>query len=81
MRDGSQGVSTYQASSAGFALHAPALRDDPLTLVQPLLVIGVVFALPLAPTSRAQASQGRRDRAGRFRHQSPMTDPAASKAL
>ncbi|HTW10814.1 MAG TPA: DMT family transporter [Acidimicrobiales bacterium] len=35
------------AGVAGFALHALALRDGPLTLVQPLLVSGVVFALPL----------------------------------
>ena len=35
------------ADIAGFALHALALRDGPLTLVQPLLVSGVVFALPL----------------------------------
>src|SRR6202000_3351060 len=32
---------------AGFGLHAVALRDGPLTLVQPLLVTGVIFALPL----------------------------------
>jgi hypothetical protein len=35
------------ASAAGFGLHALALRDGPLTLVQPLLVTGVIFALPL----------------------------------
>src|ERR1700749_2970168 len=35
------------ASLAGFGLHAVALRDGPLTLVQPLLVTGVIFALPL----------------------------------
>jgi hypothetical protein len=35
------------ASLAGFGLHALALRDGPLTLVQPLLVTGVIFALPL----------------------------------
>jgi drug/metabolite transporter (DMT)-like permease len=35
------------ASVAGFGLHALALRDGPLTLVQPLLVTGVIFALPL----------------------------------
>jgi drug/metabolite transporter (DMT)-like permease len=35
------------ASLAGFGLHALALRNGPLTLVQPLLVTGVVFALPL----------------------------------
>jgi len=32
---------------AGFGLHAVALRDGPLTLVQPLMVTEVVFALPL----------------------------------
>jgi len=32
---------------AGFALHALALRSGPLTLVQPLMVTEVVFALPL----------------------------------
>jgi len=35
------------AGIAGVALHAIALRDGPLTLVQPLLVTGVIFALPL----------------------------------
>ena len=35
------------ADIAGLAFHALALRDGPLTLVQPLLVSGVVFALPL----------------------------------
>jgi drug/metabolite transporter (DMT)-like permease len=35
------------AGIAGFALHALALRYGPLTLVQPLLVSGVVFALPM----------------------------------
>jgi drug/metabolite transporter (DMT)-like permease len=35
------------ASLAGLGLHALALRDGPLTLVQPLLVTGVIFALPL----------------------------------
>ena len=35
------------ADVAGLALHAVALRDGPLTLVQPLLVCGVIFALPL----------------------------------
>lgn len=35
------------ANLAGFGLHALALRDGPLTLVQPLLVIGVIFTLPL----------------------------------
>jgi drug/metabolite transporter (DMT)-like permease len=35
------------ANLAGLGLHALALRDGPLTLVQPLLVIGVVFTLPL----------------------------------
>jgi hypothetical protein len=35
------------ASLAGFGLHALALHDGPLTLVQPLLVTGVIFALPL----------------------------------
>jgi hypothetical protein len=35
------------ADIAGFALHAFALRNGPLTLVQPLLVTGVIFALPL----------------------------------
>jgi hypothetical protein len=35
------------ANLAGLSLHALALRDGPLTLVQPLLVIGVIFALPL----------------------------------
>lgn len=32
---------------AGFGLHALALHDGPLTLVQPLMVTEVVFALPL----------------------------------
>ncbi len=45
------------ADIAGFALHALALRDGPLTLVQPLLVTGVVFALPLR-----QLLDGRRPR-------------------
>jgi hypothetical protein len=40
---------------AGFGLHALALREGPLTLVQPLLVTGVVFALPLR-----QLIEGRR---------------------
>jgi drug/metabolite transporter (DMT)-like permease len=35
------------ASLAGLALHTVALKDGPLTLVQPLLVIGVIFTLPL----------------------------------
>ena len=35
------------ANLAGFGLHALALRDGPLTLVQPLLVVGVIFTLPL----------------------------------
>jgi lysylphosphatidylglycerol synthetase-like protein (DUF2156 family) len=35
------------ADLGGLGLHALALRDGPLTLVQPLLVTGVVFALPL----------------------------------
>jgi drug/metabolite transporter (DMT)-like permease len=35
------------ASLAGLGLHALALRNGPLTLVQPLLVTGVIFALPL----------------------------------
>ena len=35
------------ADVGGLALHVWALRDGPLTLVQPLLVSGVVFALPL----------------------------------
>ena len=35
------------AGIAGFALHALALRDGPLTLVQPLLVSSAVFALAL----------------------------------
>jgi hypothetical protein len=35
------------ADMFGFALHALALREGPLTLVQPLLVTGVVFAFPL----------------------------------
>jgi drug/metabolite transporter (DMT)-like permease len=35
------------ANLAGLGLHAVALRDGPLTLVQPLLVIGVIFTLPL----------------------------------
>jgi hypothetical protein len=30
----------------GFVLHAVALHDGPLTLVQPLLITGVLFALP-----------------------------------
>jgi len=40
---------------AGFGLHALALRDGPLTLVQPLMVTEVVFALPLR-----QLMEGRR---------------------
>ena len=32
---------------AGFTFHALALRDGPLTLVQPLLIVGVIFTLPL----------------------------------
>ena len=32
---------------AGLGLHALALQDGPLTVVQPLLVTGVIFALPL----------------------------------
>jgi len=47
------------ADVGGFALHALALRDGPLTLVQPLLVTGVVFALPLR-----QLLDGRRSRRG-----------------
>ncbi|MGH9107714.1 MAG: DMT family transporter [Acidimicrobiales bacterium] len=39
----------------GFGLHAVALREGPLTLVQPLLVTGVVFALPIR-----QLIEGRR---------------------
>jgi drug/metabolite transporter (DMT)-like permease len=35
------------AAVAGLALHALALREGPLTVVQPLLVTGVLFALPL----------------------------------
>jgi hypothetical protein len=35
------------AAIVGAVLHAIALRDGPLTLVQPLLVTSVVFALPL----------------------------------
>jgi drug/metabolite transporter (DMT)-like permease len=35
------------ASVAGLGLHALALRGGSLTLVQPLLVTGVIFALPL----------------------------------
>jgi drug/metabolite transporter (DMT)-like permease len=35
------------ANVAGLGLHALALRDGPLTLVQPLLVVGVIFTLPL----------------------------------
>ncbi|HUC13029.1 MAG TPA: DMT family transporter [Acidimicrobiales bacterium] len=35
------------AGIVGFALHALALRDGPLTLVQPLLVSSAVFALAL----------------------------------
>jgi drug/metabolite transporter (DMT)-like permease len=35
------------ANLAGLGLHALALRDGPLTLVQPLLVVGVIFTLPL----------------------------------
>lgn len=37
----------FAADIAGFAVHALALREGPLTLVQPLLVSSVVFALPL----------------------------------
>ncbi len=35
------------ADAFGLALHALALHSGPLTLVQPLLVTGLVFALPL----------------------------------
>jgi drug/metabolite transporter (DMT)-like permease len=35
------------AGLAGLGLHALALRYGPLTLIQPLLVTGVIFALPL----------------------------------
>lgn len=35
------------AELVGFALHAVAVHDGPLTLVQPLLVTGLVFALPV----------------------------------
>lgn len=35
------------ADLGGFGLHALALRSGPLALVQPLLVLSVVFALPL----------------------------------
>jgi hypothetical protein len=35
------------ADIGGFALHALALREGPLTLVQPVLVTGVIFAFPL----------------------------------
>jgi drug/metabolite transporter (DMT)-like permease len=37
----------FLAGIVGAALHALALRDGPLTLVQPLLVTSVIFALPL----------------------------------
>lgn len=43
------------ANVTGFGLHALALNEGPLTLVQPLLVTGVVFALPLR-----RALEGRR---------------------
>ena len=33
--------------SVGFALHALALHSGPITLVQPLLVTGLIFALPV----------------------------------
>jgi hypothetical protein len=33
--------------SVGFALHAVALHSGPITLVQPLLVTGLIFALPV----------------------------------
>ncbi len=33
--------------SVGFALHAVALHAGPITLVQPLLVSGLIFALPI----------------------------------
>jgi drug/metabolite transporter (DMT)-like permease len=46
------------ASLAGLGLHALALRNGSLTLVQPLLVTGVIFALPLR-----QALEHRRPRA------------------
>jgi drug/metabolite transporter (DMT)-like permease len=35
------------ADILGFVLHALALREGPLTLVQPVLVTGVIFAFPL----------------------------------
>lgn len=33
---------------AGLGLHAVALHEGPLTLVQPILILGVLFALPLS---------------------------------
>jgi hypothetical protein len=42
-------VTGVVADIGGFALHALALRDGPLSLVQPLLVSSAVFALVLRP--------------------------------
>jgi drug/metabolite transporter (DMT)-like permease len=50
------------ADVGGLGLHALALRDGPLTLVQPLLVTGVVFALPLRQL--LEHRRPRRDDAG-----------------
>lgn len=44
---------------AGFGLHAVALHDGPLTLVQPLMVTEVVFALPLRQLLEARRPRRR----------------------
>jgi drug/metabolite transporter (DMT)-like permease len=48
------------AEVAGLGLHALALREGPLTLVQPLLVSSVIFALPLRQLIERRRP-GRRD--------------------
>lgn len=40
-------IAGMAAESLGFALHAVALHSGPITLVQPLLVTGLIFALPV----------------------------------
>jgi len=52
-------VAGLAAGVAGFALHAAALRAGALAIVQPLLVTGLAFALPLrALLDRARPSAG-----------------------
>lgn len=47
------------AELAGFGFHALAVHSGPLTLVQPLLVSGVVFALPLRQVIEGRRPAGR----------------------